>query len=69
MATKKNTLNNGSAVEGVRVATTADLSGRKAVAVDPEIKASNLRTAAPHRRTGARTCSAWWRRIATAPTF
>jgi DNA-binding FrmR family transcriptional regulator len=43
MATKKNTLNNGSAVEGGSCGHDGDLSGRKAVAVDPEIKASNLR--------------------------
>ena len=42
MATKK-TLNNGSASEGDSCGHDADLSGRNAVAVDPEIKASNLR--------------------------
>ena len=42
MATKKNMLKH-SAVEGVLCAHESDLPGRKAVGVDPEIKASNLR--------------------------
>ena len=42
MATKKNMLKH-SAVEGGLCAHESDLPGRKAVGVDPEIKASNLR--------------------------
>jgi CsoR family transcriptional regulator, copper-sensing transcriptional repressor len=42
MATKKNTLK-GSPAEDDFCAPDADLSGRKAVGVDPAIKASNLR--------------------------
>ncbi len=43
MATKKNMLNHGSSPEARLYAHDSDLRGRKAVGVDPEIKASNLR--------------------------
>jgi DNA-binding FrmR family transcriptional regulator len=42
MATKTNTLKNN-AVEGFLCARESDLTGRRAVGVDPGIKASNLR--------------------------
>ena len=43
MATKKNTLKQWLPSKEVSCAHDADLPGRKAVGVDPEIKASNLR--------------------------
>jgi len=67
MAMKKNMLKHSAVEDGV-CARESDLPGRKAVGVDREIKASNLRRL---RRIEGQfaACSVWLKRIVIAPTF